>query len=494
MDDQSGLSPKLMSSHLLRFDNTKLNKFIEFNRIGMFYISITINNPYIIEKSSAINPGVLSLSELDRLVERTHKFDQQMLAKWGFKNERIELFGIDSADLYVVPHEESLAIKRAVNYLRNQTASVVVSGPLGAGKTTFLEMIQQSLNRLPKIRAIRLEGISSADALIDDLVHANLGDQTVRDFLIDRVGVRVVRSGSIAKRLSRLLLALRTDAEENETSYVLLIDEFRQLERQRPDNRVRIVDTLLRMVNDKTRDGRRYLVLALAVITRVGESAIKTLELLSSVGETLGHGTKSAIRRRFVEIYDMRRMKKNSAMKVLLWRIAYLKSAMEKLSLDSEEPPDLTSKEVKEILHPFTPEALEAIYNYSGGNPGIMLELLLRCLQDAIRGAEVLVNDGYNLEQVFSVYHVDSEYVQQFVKKEVTKARAEFTSFQTQLLQFLSDPRSLDEIESWLLTNNRSWESVLEDFDLFEKQGLIHSPEAGRIQATELWTKGSTFV
>lgn len=436
----------------------------------------------------------MKLSELDRLVERTQKFDQQMLSKWGFKTERIELFGIDSDELYVVPEEEALAIKRAVNYLRNQTASVVVSGPLGAGKTTFLEMIQQSLNRLPNIRAIRLEGVSSADALIDDLVHANIGEQTVRDFLIDRVGVRVVRSGSVAKRLSRLLLALRTDAEENGTSYVFLIDEFRQLERQRPDNRVRIVDTLLRMVNDKTRDGRRYVVLALAVITRVGESAIKTLEILSSVGETLGHGTKSAIRRRFVEIYDMRRMNKSSAMKVMLWRIAYLKGAMDKLQSNSEDSLDYKSTTVKELLYPFTVEALEGIFSYSGGNPGIMLELLLRCLQDAVRGAEVLVNDGYTLDHVLSVYQIDFNYVQRFVQKEVKRARAEFSSFQTELLSFLSVARSLDEIEDWLQIHDSSWENVLEDFDLFEKQGLIYSPEAGRIQATELWTKGSTFV
>lgn len=436
----------------------------------------------------------MKLSELDRLVERTQKFDQQMLSKWGFKTERIELFGIDSDELYVVPEEEALAIKRAVNYLRNQTASVVVSGPLGAGKTTFLEMIQQSLNRLPNIRAIRLEGISSADALIDDLVHANIGEQTVRDFLIDRVGVRVVRSGSVAKRLSRLLLALRTDAEENGTSYVFLIDEFRQLERQRPDNRVRIVDTLLRMVNDKTRDGRRYVVLALAVITRVGESAIKTLEILSSVGETLGHGTKSAIRRRFVEIYDMRRMNKSSAMKVMVWRIAYLKGAMDKLQSDSKDSTNLESDTVKELLYPFTVEALEGIFSYSGGNPGIMLELLLRCLQDAVRGAEVLVNDGYTLDNVLSAYQIDFNYVQRFVQKEVKRARAEFSSFQTELLSFLSIARSLDEIEGWLQIHDSSWENVLEDFDLFEKQGLIYSPEAGRIQATELWTKGSTFV
>ncbi|MFX1577082.1 MAG: AAA family ATPase [Promethearchaeota archaeon] len=434
------------------------------------------------------------LSELDKLVEQTQRFDQQMLSKWGFKNERIELFGIDSEDLYVVPEEEALAIKRAVNYLRNQTASVVVSGPLGAGKTTFLEMIQQSLNRLPNIRAIRLEGVSSADALIDDLVHANIGEKTVREFLIDKVGVRVVRSGSIAKRLSRLLLALRTDAEENGTSYVLLIDEFRQLERQRPDNRVRIVDTLLRMVNDKTKDGRRYLVLALAIITRIGESAVKTLELLSSVGETLGHGNKSAIRRRFVEIYDMRRMKKISAMKVLLWRLAYLKGSIDQISKDPEESIDLNSSKIKAILTPFTGEALEAIYNFSGGNPGIMLELLLRSLQDAIRGAEVLVNDGYTFDQVLSAYHINAEYIQQFAQKEVTRARAEFNNFQTTLLEFLSFPRTLDDIESWLQSQERSWESVLEDFDLFEKQGLIYSPEAGQIQATELWTKGSTFV
>ncbi len=436
----------------------------------------------------------MKLSELDRLVERTQKFDQQMLSKWGFKTERIELFGIDSDELYVVPEGEALAIKRAVNYLRNQTASVVVSGPLGAGKTTFLEMIQQSLNRLPNIRAIRLEGVSSADALIDDLVHANIGEQTVRDFLIDRVGVRVVRSGSVAKRLSRLLLALRTDAEENGTSYVFLIDEFRQLERQRPDNRVRIVDTLLRMVNDKTRDGRRYVVLALAVITRVGESAIKTLEILSSVGETLGHGTKSAIRRRFVEIYDMRRMNKSSAMKVMLWRIAYLKGAMDKLQSNSEDSVDYESDTVKELLYPYTVEALEGIFSYSGGNPGIMLELLLRCLQDAVRGAEVLVNDGYTLDHVLSAYQIDFNYVQRFVQKEVKRARAEFSSFQTELLSFLSVARSLDEIEDWLQIHDSSWENVLEDFDLFEKQGLIYSPEAGRIQATELWTKGSTFV
>jgi len=388
----------------------------------------------------------------------------------------------------------ALGIKRAVNFLRNQTASALVSGPLGAGKTIFLEMSQQSLNRLPNIRAIRLEGVSSADALIDDLVHANIGEQTVRDFLIDRVGVRVVRSGSVAKRLSRLLLALRTDAEENGTSYVFLIDEFRQLERQRPDNRVRIVDTLLRMVNDKTRDGRRYVVLALAVITRVGESAIKTLEILSSVGETLGHGTKSAIRRRFVEIYDMRRMNKSSAMKVMIWRVAYLKGAMKKLQSDSEEKLDFESDTVKELLYPFTVEALEGIFSYSGGNPGIMLELLVRSLQDAIRGAEVLVNDGYTLDHVLSAYQIDFNYVQRFVQKEVKRARAEFSSFQTELLSFLSVTRSLDEIEAWLQSHDSSWENVLEDFDLFEKQGLIYSPEAGRIQATELWTKGSTFV
>jgi hypothetical protein len=433
------------------------------------------------------------LSELDRLVKRTQEFDQQVLAHWGFKTENIELFGIDSPDLYVVPEEEALAIKRAVNYLRNQTASVVVSGPLGAGKTTFLEMIQRSLNLLPNVRAIRLEGVSSADALVDDIIHGDIGGKTARKFLSEKVGIRIIRSGSIAKRLSRLLFALRTDAEENQTSYVLLIDEFRQLERQRPDNRVRIVDTLLRMVNDKTRDGRRYIVLALAVITRIGESAIKTLELLSSVGETLGHGAKSAIRRRFVEIYDMRRMKKPSALKVMLWRIAHLKG--EKNILKKQTDVELlASSEIKRVIHPFTIEALEHIFRFSGGNPGIMLELLLRCLQDAIRGAEVLVSEGYTLDQVLTAYHIDGKYVQKFVQKEVKRARAEFTSFQTELLGFLSSGRSLDEVEEWLQKHEHSWESVLEDFDLFEKQGLIFSPETGRIQATELWTKGSQFA
>lgn len=436
---------------------------------------------------------VIDLSELDRLVDRTKKFDQEVLSRWGFKSGHIELFGIDSPDLYVVPSEESLAIKRAVNYLQNQTASVVVSGPLGSGKTTFLEMIQQSLNRLPNIRAVRLEGVSSADALIDDLMHANLADKTLRQYLADKVGAHIVRSGSMAKRLSRLLLAMQADAEANGANYVVLIDEFRQLERLRPDNRVRIVDTLLRMVNDKTRDGRRYVVLALAVITRVGESAVKTLELLSSVGESLGHGTKSAIRRRFVEIYDMRRMKRETALKVMVWRLARLKDAKSIVGAEFD-PKDLASRQIQEVLHPFRVEALEAIYSYSGGNPGIMLELLVRCLQDAIRGAELLVNDGYRMDQVLNEYQIDAEYVQKFVQKEVKRARAEFTEFQTSLLAFLSEARTLDQIETWLRNKERTWESVLEDFDLFEKQGLIYSPDAGRIQATELWTKGSQFV
>jgi hypothetical protein len=187
-------------------------------------------------------------------------------------------------------------------------------------------------------------------------------------------------------------------------------------------------------------------------------------------------------------------MKRISAMKVLLWRLAHLKGSMDKIDKEKDDSIDLKSNTIKEILTPFTGEALEAIYNYSGGNPGIMLELLLRALQDAIRGAEVLINDGYTLDQVLSVYHIDSEYVQQFVQKEVKRARAEFNNFQTKLLEFLSTPRTLDEIENWLEVQERSWESVLEDFDLFEKQGLIYSPEAGQIQATELWTKGSTFV
>ena len=155
---------------------------------------------------------------------------------------------------------------------------------------------------------------------------------------------------------------------------------------------------------------------------------------------------------------------------------------------------DPTSDEIRTLLHPYTFEAMEGIFNFSGGNPGIMLELLLRTLQDAIRGAEVLVNEGYDLDQVLTAYQIDAEYVQKFVKKEVTRARAEFTTFQTTLLTFLSDIRTLDEIETWLKNHEKSWESVLEDFDLFEKQGLIYSPEAGTIQATELWTKGSQFV
>ena len=433
------------------------------------------------------------MSELDHLVESTEKFDQQVLSRWGFKAERIELFGIDSPDLYVLPSEEEVAIKRAVNYLITQTASVVISGPLGAGKTTFLEMLQRSLSRLPNMRAIRIEGISSADALIDDLIHGDIGGKTLAQFLHNSVGVRVVRSGSTAKRLSRLLLAMRTDAETNNASYVILIDEFRQLERQRPENRVRIVDILLRMVNDKTSSGRRYLVLALAIITRVGESAVKTLELLSSVGEKLGHGSKSAIRRRFVEIYDIRRMSKATALKVMLWRLANLKDAKD-IAASVSTSEDFSSPSIRKLLHPFTLEALTAIYNYSGGNPGIMLELLVRCLQDAIRGTEVLVKDGYNLDEVLSAYSIDAEYVRQFVQKEVKRATAELTVFQTELLDFLSSPRSLDEIEAWLLNKGKNWESVIEDFDLFEKQGLIFSPDAGQIQATELWTKGSKFA
>jgi hypothetical protein len=187
-------------------------------------------------------------------------------------------------------------------------------------------------------------------------------------------------------------------------------------------------------------------------------------------------------------------MKKITALKVLLWRLAYLKGSMDELRKESDEKINFNSQPIQGILAPFTGEALEAIFNYSGGNPGIMLELLLRCLQDAIRGAEILIDDGYSLDQVLSVYKVNSEYVKQFVQKEVTRARAEFTNFQTELLGFLSVPRSLDDIESWLQSQERSWESVVEDFDLFEKQGLIYSPEAGKIQATELWTKGSTFV
>jgi len=436
-----------------------------------------------------VNP----LSELDRLVESTTKFDHQVLSRWGFKAERIELFGIDSPDLYVLPSEEEIAIKRAVNYLRSQTASVVISGPLGAGKTTFLEMLQRSLNRLPNVRAIRIEGVSSADALIDDLIHGDVDGQTLAQFLSKSVGVRVVRSGSAAKRLSRLLLAMRTDAEVNGASYVILIDEFRQLERQRPENRVRIVDTLLRMVNDKTTSGRRYLVLALAIITRVGESAVKTLELLSSVGEKLGHGSKSAIRRRFVEIYDIRRMSKSTALKVMLWRLAHLKDARD-VAAEVSRTGDFSSPSLRKLLHPFTLEALTAIYNYSGGNPGIMLELLVRCLQDAIRGTEVLVKDGYALDDVLSAYSIDAEYVRRFVQKEVRRTTAELSAFQTELLDFLATGRTLDEIEAWLTSKGKDWESVIEDFDLFEKQGLIFSPATGKIQATELWTKGSKFA
>lgn len=187
-------------------------------------------------------------------------------------------------------------------------------------------------------------------------------------------------------------------------------------------------------------------------------------------------------------------MKKETAMRVMVWRLAYLKGAIDKFHSKENGEVDLNDPPTRQILHPFTVESLEGIFNYSGGNPGIMLELLLRCLQDAIRGAEVLINEGHTFDKVLSIYQIDPEYVQRFVEKEVKRAQAEFTKFQTDLLTFLGEGRTLDEIEVWLQNNDKTWESVLEDFDLFEKQGLIFSPEAGRIQATELWTKGSSFV
>ncbi|MHA1861650.1 MAG: AAA family ATPase [Candidatus Ranarchaeia archaeon] len=431
---------------------------------------------------------------MDKLFRDLEEFDKKILHHWGFKSENIELFGINDPSLYVVPEPEETAIKKAVDLVRDATASVVVSGPLGAGKTTFMEIIERSLKQIPEIRVIKIEGVSSSDALLDDIIYADYKDnKSFAEYWKEKTNITVLKHGSTSKRLSRLLLAMRKTAEKENLRYVLMIDEFRQLERAREETRTRIIDMLLKMVNEKTNDGRRYLVLVLAVITRVGESAYKTIEVISTVGEKLGHGTKSAIRRRFVEVYDIQTLDEKSAFKIMTYRIAHLKGNDEVIK-KRPDPTKLDKKELDLVVHPFTQSGLKAIYTLSGGNPGIMLELLLRLIHDARRGTDSLYKDGYRINDILSAYKIDEQYVLKYASKEMRKAKAELNRFQNQLLDFLSTSRTVDEIGDWLMTQGKKWENVLEDFDLFEKRGLIYSPERGKIQATELWTRGSQYL
>ena len=100
------------------------------------------------------------LSEMDKLFSDLEEFDTKILKEWGFKRENIELFGINDAKLYVVPESEEVAIKKAVDFVKDTTASVVVSGPLGSGKTTFMEILERTLRSLPNIEVIKIEGRS----------------------------------------------------------------------------------------------------------------------------------------------------------------------------------------------------------------------------------------------------------------------------------------------------------------------------------------------
>jgi nucleoside-triphosphatase THEP1 len=434
------------------------------------------------------------MSEMDQLLKDLEKFDTKVLSQWGYTSDHIELFGINDPKLYVVPEAEEIAVKKAVDFIKDSTASVVISGPLGSGKTTFLEIITNSLNKLPNVRTIKIEGVSSADAFIDDVINANYKEgQSFGDYWKNDFNVRLLRHGTVAKRLSRLLLAMRKSAEQDNLRYILLIDEFRQLERIREESRTRIIDTLLKMVNEKTSKGRRYLNLILAVITRVGESAYQTVEILSTVGESLGHGAKSAIRRRFVEVYDIQKLDEESALKIMLYRLSHLKRA-KNIIKDRPTIFQLKKEDVKKAISPFDISGLKAIYRFSGGNPGAMLELLLKLLYDSLRGTESLTKEGWSLDDVVSQYMINEEYVLKFASREIQKAKSEFTKFQTSLLNFVATPRGLDEIQDWLTAQAKSWNDVVNDFDLFEKRGLIHSPERGRIQATDLWLRGSQYV
>lgn len=437
---------------------------------------------------------MITVSEMDKIFKDLDEFDSKILKRWGFQSENIELFGINDPFLYVVPEPEETAIKKAVDLVRDATASVVVSGPLGAGKTTFMEIVERSLKQIPEIRVIKIEGVSSSDALLDDIIYADYKDRrSYAEYWKEETDITVLKHGSTSKRLSRLLLAIRKTAEKDNLRYVLMVDEFRQLERAREETRTRIIDMLLKMVNEKTNEGRRYLVLVLAVITRVGESAYKTIEIISSVGERLGHGTKSAIRRRFVEVYDIQTLDEKSGFKIMTYRLGHLKGN-KKLLEERPDPLSFKDSELDDIVSPFTKSGLKAIYTLSGGNPGIMLELLLRLLHDALRGTDALHKDGYRIEDILSAYNIDEDYVLKYASKEMRKAKAEFTRFQSQLLDYLRIARSIDEIGDWLTTQNKALEDVLEDIDLFEKRGLIYSPERGRIQATELWTRGSEYI
>ncbi|MHA1916714.1 MAG: AAA family ATPase [Candidatus Ranarchaeia archaeon] len=434
------------------------------------------------------------MSEMDNLFKELEEFDKKVLSQWGYVSEYIELFGINDSKLYVVPEMEDIAVKKAVDFIKNSTASVVISGPLGAGKTTFLEIVNNSLQKILDIRTIKIEGVSSGDAFIDEIINANYAKgKSYADYWKETVNVRTLQHGPIAKRLSRLLLAMRKSAEKEDLRYIILIDEFRQLERIRDESRTRIIDTLLKMVNEKTHNGRRYLNLVLAVITRIGESAYTTLEMLSQIGENLGHGAKSAIRRRFVEVYDIQKIDEESALKILLYRLAHMKGLME---IISKRPGifDLSKKNLEKCISPFNIEGLKAIYRFSGGNPGSMLELLIKLIYDVLRGTESLTKEGWSFDNVIAQYVIDEEYVLKFASKEIKKAKSEFSRIQTELLQFLTNMRTLDEIQDWLLTRNKTWEDVVNDFDLFEKRGLIHSPKRGTIQSTELWTRGSKYT
>ncbi len=221
-----------------------------------------------------------------------------------------------------------------------------------------------------------------------------------------------------------------------------MVDEFRQLERSRAEVRSRMIDMLLKMVNEKTNSGRRYIVLILAVITRVGESAYKTIELISTVGEDLGHGSKSAIRRRFVEVYDIQHLDEKSSFRIMMYRIAHLKD-LENIFITRPNPLIMPVDELNKIIHPFTKSGLSAIYKLSGGNPGIMLELLMRLIHDALRGTETLQKEGYRMEDILSAYQIDDKYVGKFASKEMSKEKAELNRYKIDLFEFLKVTRQL---------------------------------------------------
>ena|GEM_PF-3160881 len=392
---------------------------------------------------------------------------------WGFKR-RFELYGVPPQQ-YIMPPSLSESIENLVSVLNEGSGSVIIAGPLGAGKTSLLSYLGYRVQR-NGVEVLSAQAVGSLGYLTEQFVENIKNGRTFREFWKKTYGLYVPTSGGGRSLFSRLMKCMKFDSEKRGVKYVLAIDEFKPLLWARSDIRRTVIEHLAHVVNDRNGLGDRYANLMLTLIQRPDQDSEQVFDQMLTISTRKTSVERSAFERRFREILSLFYNELDISI-IASSSILYAKGI---------NPDNVKENDFLDMLKPFSFEALMHAARMSGRNPGFCMLLLDDALKEAEKQAS---SPGLSPEKI----EINEDTIDLIAKKRFEREGKRLTEEQVKFLQFLETPRRPDEVALQLNTLKIPREDVEVFISDLQRRGLIEKTKDDLITTTMLWLKGSKY-